>query len=84
VLDRFVEEKGISYHALRTRQAGARKFVYVHILVPDEWTVQKGHALCEEIEEMIHHEVPHSAVFSHLEPLEDPLSWKDLELFRRQ
>jgi cation diffusion facilitator family transporter len=84
ILDRYVAEIGIDYHALRTRQSGARKFVYVHILVPDEWTVQKGHQLLEEIEDEIHREVADSVVFTHLEPLEDPSSFYDVELFRRK
>jgi len=83
ILDRYVAEKAIDYHALRTRQAGVRKFVYVHILVPDDWTVQKGHDLIEEIETDIRREVSDSTIFTHLEPLEDPSSWYDLELFRR-
>ncbi len=82
ILDGYVEKKGIDYHALRTRQSGARKFISVHILVPDEWTVQKGHDLTEEIELEICRAVPESTVFTHLEPLEDPLSFEDLELFR--
>ncbi len=84
VLDGFVEKQGIDYHALRTRQSGARHFISVHILVPDEWTVQKGHDLTEEIELEICRVVPESTVFTHLEPLEDPLSFEDLELFRRK
>ncbi len=84
ILDRFVAEIGIDYHALRTRQSGARKFVYVHILVPDDWTVQKGHDLMEEIETEIRREVADSVVFTHLEPLEDPSSFYDVELFRRK
>lgn len=84
ILDRYVADEKIDYHALRTRQAGARKFIYVHILVPDEWTVQKGHDLIDKIESEIHQAVPDSAIFSHLEPLEDPSSFADLELFRRQ
>ncbi len=84
ILDGYVAEKGIDYHALRTRQSGARKFISVHILVPDEWTVQKGHDLTEEIELEICRAVPESTVFTHLEPLEDPLSFEDLELFRRK
>ncbi len=83
VLDGYVEKQGIDYHALRTRQSGAKKFISVHILVPDEWTVQKGHDLTEEIEMAIIQAVPESTVFTHLEPLEDPLSFEDLELFRR-
>ncbi|MCY7348454.1 MAG: cation diffusion facilitator family transporter [Pyrinomonadaceae bacterium] len=84
VLDNYVEKQGINYHALRTRQSGARHFISVHILVPDEWTVQKGHDLTEEIELEICRVVPESTVFTHLEPLEDPLSFEDLELFRRK
>ncbi|MGI8787420.1 MAG: cation diffusion facilitator family transporter [Pyrinomonadaceae bacterium] len=84
ILDRYVAEKEIDYHALRTRQAGARKFVYVHILVPDEWTVQRGHDLIEEIETDIRRAVTDSVVFTHLEPLEDPSSFYDVELFRRK
>ena len=84
ILDGYVEKQGIDYHALRTRQSGARHFISVHILVPDEWTVQKGHDLTEEIELEICRVVPESTVFTHLEPLEDPLSFEDLELFRRK
>lgn len=83
ILDRYVTKDKIDYHALRTRQAGARKFIYVHILVPDEWTVQKGHDLIDKIEKEICRAVPDSAVFSHLEPLEDPSSFNDMELFHR-
>lgn len=82
ILDVYAKNHGIDYHALRTRQSGARHFISVHILVPDEWTVQKGHDLTEEIELEICRVVPESIVFTHLEPLEDPLSFKDLELFR--
>ena len=84
ILDNYVAEKKINYHALRTRQSGARKFVSVHILVPDDWTVQKGHDLTEEIENDICSAVSDSTVFTHLEPLEDPSSFYDLDLFRRK
>jgi cation diffusion facilitator family transporter len=73
---------GVRYHALRTRQAGARRFISFHILVPGEWSVQKGHDLLEEIEEEVRVAVPHSSVDTHLEPIEDPVSWKDLRLER--
>lgn len=73
---------GVRYHALRTRQAGARRFISFHILVPGEWSVQKGHDLLEEIEEEVRSAVPNSSVDTHLEPIEDPVSWKDLRLER--
>lgn len=82
VLDKYKLNAGIDYHAFRTRKSGARKFIYFHLLVPDEWTIKKGHDLAEEIELKIIEKIPHTAVFIHLEPLEDPASLKDVELFR--
>jgi cation diffusion facilitator family transporter len=73
---------GVRYHALRTRQAGARRFISFHILVPGHWTVQRGHDLLEEIEERIRDTVPNSVVDTHLEPVEDPVSWEDARLER--
>ncbi len=49
VLNRY-ESQGIQYHALRTRQAGTRAFVSLHVLVPRDWTVQRGHDLLEQLE----------------------------------
>jgi cation diffusion facilitator family transporter len=73
---------GVRYHALRTRQAGARRFISFHILVPGGWTVQRGHDLLETIEERIREAVPRSVVDTHLEPIEDPVSWEDTRLER--
>ncbi len=73
---------GVRYHALRTRQAGARRFISFHILVPGDWTVQRGHDLLEQIEEQVRAAVPNSVVDTHLEPIEDPVSWEDTRLER--
>jgi len=73
---------GVSFHALRTRQAGARRFVSFHFLVPDAWTVSQAHRLCEEIEERIRMLVPNAAVFTHIEPIDDPASYDDQKLDR--
>jgi cation diffusion facilitator family transporter len=72
----------VQFHALRTRQAGARRFVAVHVLVPGHWTVSRGHALLERIEEDIRSVVPNATVLTHLEALEDPTSWEDIGLDR--
>ena len=74
---------GVRYHALRTRQAGARRFISFHILVPGSWTVQRGHDLLERIERRIREAVPNSVVDTHLEPIEDPVSWQDTRLERQ-
>ncbi|MFN8446288.1 MAG: cation diffusion facilitator family transporter [Caldilineaceae bacterium] len=75
--------QGIQFHALRTRQAGARRFMAVHVLVPGRWTVQYGHDRLEEIEEAIRTALPGTTIFTHLEPLEDPVSMDDIEIDRR-
>lgn len=77
---RSYNERGVSYHALRTRRAGARAFVSTHIQVPGEWTVQHGHDLMEELEDHVRREFPYASVFIHIEPVEDPLSWRDQRL----
>jgi cation diffusion facilitator family transporter len=79
ILDSY-RQQGIDYHALRTRQAGARSFVEVHVLVPGAWTVQRGHELLEELEAAIRSALPHTSVLTHLEPLEDPASHDDNRL----
>lgn len=75
--------EGIQFHALRTRQAGARKFVSVHVLVPGEWTVHRGHELLEQIEADLRARLPGCGVFTHLESLNDPASWDDETFDRR-
>jgi cation diffusion facilitator family transporter len=77
------EAQGVQFHALRTRVAGSRRFISLHVLVPGAWTVQQGHDLCEAIELAIGRSLPSSFVFTHLEPLEDPASWADQSLDRQ-
>jgi cation diffusion facilitator family transporter len=69
--------EGIAFHALRTRQAGARRFVSLHVLVPGAWKVKEGHDFCELLEAQITAALPGSHVFTHLEPIEDPVAWSD-------
>jgi cation diffusion facilitator family transporter len=73
----------IEYHSLLTRQAGQRKFIAVHILVPGHWTILKGHDTAEKIEKEIRNLfVAPVTVFTHLEPKEDPVSLHDIGIDR--
>ncbi len=81
VLSRY-QDQSVVFHALRTRLAGQRRFVDLHVLVPGSWSVQRGHTLCEEIEAGIASALPRSTVFTHLEPLEDSVSWTHGDLDR--
>lgn len=81
VLERY-RLQGIDFHALRTREAGARSFISLHVLVPGAWTVTRAHQLVEELDREIRRELPHATVFTHIEPLEDPASQEDIGLDR--
>jgi cation diffusion facilitator family transporter len=73
---------GVAFHALRTRQAGKRRFVSFHLLVPDGWSVAQAHQLSEEIEARMRSMVPNASVFTHIEPISDPASYDDQDLDR--
>jgi cation diffusion facilitator family transporter len=81
VLSRY-ERQGIRFHAVRTRAAGQRRFVSMHVLVPGQWTVQQGHDLSEKIEGEVAESLPQSTFFIHIEPSEDPASFADQSLDR--
>jgi cation diffusion facilitator family transporter len=81
VLARFAADD-VQFHALRTRRAGSRAFVSTHVLVPGDWSVQRGHDLAERVDEALHDALGHVTVFTHLEPLEDPASFADTGLDR--
>jgi cation diffusion facilitator family transporter len=81
VLDHY-SEGSVEFHALRTRKSGRRSFISVHVLVPGEWTVQAGHDFAERVEEDLRKAVGQATIFTHLEPVEDPLSFADTELDR--
>lgn len=61
-----------SYDALRTRKAGARRFIEFHLLVPGETAVRDAHALCDRLEAALAAELPRASVTIHIEPGEGP------------
>jgi len=82
VMEKYLE-KGVNFHALRTRQAAARRFVSVHMLVPGEWTVHDAHHIAEDFESDIREALGSVVtVLTHIEPVEDELSMEDMFLDR--
>ena len=73
-------QPGLHYHALRTRQAGARKFVDFHLLVPGTWTVQEAHDFTERVEAAVRSALAGAEVAVHIEPIEAEAAWHDSEL----
>jgi len=74
--------QGLDFHAVRTRQAGARAFITMHVLVPGAWTVQQAHDWSERIEADLRKALPGVHVTTHIEPKEDPRAQGDEELDR--
>jgi cation diffusion facilitator family transporter len=81
ILDAYRAD-GLDYHALRTRRAGRLRLVDMHLLVPGEMSVRDGHRIADEIEQKIRAQLPGAAVMTHLEPIEDPASYRDEALIR--
>ncbi len=75
-------EKGVKFHALRTRQAAARRFITVHMLVPGAWTVHDAHHIAENFERDVRKGLGVANVVTHLEPMEDEISMYDVPLDR--
>jgi len=72
------QKRGVQFHALRTRQSAARRFVSVHILVPGEWTVHDAHHVAEDFEGDVRRQLKDAIVHTHLEPLDDEISINDI------
>jgi divalent metal cation (Fe/Co/Zn/Cd) transporter len=57
-----------SFHALRTRKSGSRRFLEFHLTVPGAMTVAESHALCDAIETALESRLSRAAVTIHVEP----------------
>lgn len=73
----------VTFHAVRTRISGSRKFVSMHVLVPGNWSVHQGHEILEQIELAFHATINNISVITHLEPNDDPRSFEDQYLHRQ-
>ena len=71
---------GMDYHALRTRQAGSRRFVDFHLLVPGALSVRRAHELTARVEQAVRSALPAVEITVHIEPIEDRSAWEDSEL----
>jgi cation diffusion facilitator family transporter len=72
------QERGVQFHALRTRQSAARRFVSVHMLVPGEWSVHDAHHVAEDFEGDVRSQLKDAIVHTHLEPIDDEISLNDI------
>jgi cation diffusion facilitator family transporter len=73
---------GTTFHLLRTRQAGRRKFADFHLLVNGGLTVRAAHALAHQVEAELRATAPDLVVSTHVEPIDEQASWEAAELAR--
>nr|WP_306814211.1 cation diffusion facilitator family transporter [Actinomyces bowdenii] len=78
VLERRRHPGVIDFHAVRLREAGARRFMDLHVLVPAAWSVKQGHDFTEEIIDELVAADASLRISAHLEPIEDPRSYDDV------
>jgi len=71
---------GASYHDLRTRKAGPRRFMEFHLAVPGQTSVNESHALCDRIESAISARMSKVSITIHVEPAETQASVPDSHL----
>lgn len=61
-------EGAIEAHDIRTRHAGRRTFVDMHLVVPSDMTVAASHEICDRIERAIREEIGEALISIHVEP----------------
>ena len=69
--------EGETYHALRTRRAGSRRFVDYHLLMAGEISLKHAHDREMEIGNALQNVLPALEITTHIEPVEEPLAWND-------
>jgi cation diffusion facilitator family transporter len=72
------QERGVKFHAVRTRQSAARRFVSVHMLMPGEWTLHDAHHIAEDFEGDVRSQLQDAIIHTHLEPIDDEISIIDV------
>jgi cation diffusion facilitator family transporter len=68
--------EGATFHLLRSRLSGARRFIEFHLLVDGDITVRAGHELASKLEAALTAALPEVAVTVHVEPVDEQASWE--------
>jgi ferrous-iron efflux pump FieF len=58
----------VSLHDLRTRRAGHRSFIQLHIELPPEMSLIEAHRISDEVEEAIRQDFPDAEIITHQDP----------------
>ena len=76
-IEDFGHSEVVGYHQLRTRRAGARRYVDMHVQFRRGTTLESAHAIAHELQDAIAAHLRNADVLIHLEPedkvREDPI-----------
>ena len=67
-LENRLKSLGVNYHDLRTRIAGAYRFVDLHIQIPENVSVGEAHKYCDKIEDDLNDLYKYMNITIHVEP----------------
>jgi len=68
--------EGTTFHFLRTRLAGRRKFVDFHLLMDGNVAVRTAHVISHDVEDHLRKLFPELEVTMHVEPIDEESSWE--------
>jgi cation diffusion facilitator family transporter len=58
----------VSFHELRTRKAGNRRFIDLHLVMPKKASVEEAHKMCDHLEQDLENRLTNTDVTIHVEP----------------
>ncbi len=58
----------VGFHALRTRKAGSRRFIDLHLVMPRNASVEETHQMCDHLEQDMANRLSYTSVTIHVEP----------------
>jgi cation diffusion facilitator family transporter len=73
VTERYRASEPVDFEPIRTRESGQHRFVYLTVLVPEDWTVARVHELSERIQADIQRELPGGMTFVQVAPRPAPV-----------
>jgi cation diffusion facilitator family transporter len=68
VVESFAPRGVVGYHELRTRQAGNRRYVDLHLQFRTGTSLEQAHRTAHEVQEQIDARLPRADVLIHIEP----------------
>jgi cation diffusion facilitator family transporter len=78
-IEQFASRGVVGYHELRTRRAGARRYVDLHVQFRSGTSLEDAHRTAHELQDVISSRLLGSDVLIHLEPADRVRPGEDLE-----